>query len=109
MTNITVSCLPSKPEVSTGPFDPRENVGVQCVSALLVIVRLLQESPCTEAVLTEDASATSHELLEDDNRSSDGTGAVISGMSTSIIADPSTSQSSIEQQTNQLAAGACHL
>lgn len=75
----------------------------------ICIKRLLQESQCTEATLTEgaaitDTTATSRELSEDDNRSSASAGAVISGTSTSVTADPSASQSCIEHQTNQLAA-----
>jgi len=90
--------------------------GSTCLSAVCVLVigRLLQQSQCTEATLTDgaavtDATAASRELPEDDNRSSDGAGAVINSTSASAVADPCAGQSGVEHQTSQLAAGASRL
>ena len=73
--------------------------------------RLLQETPCTsDSAVTEGAAsthttATSRQLLEqiDTSSSSYAAGAATDGVLTS--ADPSGSQSHVDQQDNQLATG----
>jgi len=104
--------------ISTGPIVHWATISAPTFPVhLLVIGRLLQESQSIETTLTESAATTDTNATAQDNHSSsdgtstilDGTSAVISGTSTGIVDDPSAGQSSIEQQTSQLAAGASRL